>query len=85
MVNAELNNNLGGIATIKSFTTEDHEVDRIAVESRAYQDANRKRDRPIERLFAAHPDRDPHRFHGHARVRGLPRRSMGGSRSAPTA
>jgi ATP-binding cassette subfamily B protein len=40
-VNSELSNNLGGIATIKSFTTEDHEVDRISVESMAYQDANR--------------------------------------------
>jgi ATP-binding cassette subfamily B protein len=42
MVNAELSNNLGGIATIKSFTTEDHEVERISVESKAYQDANRR-------------------------------------------
>jgi ATP-binding cassette subfamily B protein len=40
MVNSELSNNLGGMATIKSFTTEDHEVERITVESRAYQEAN---------------------------------------------
>jgi ATP-binding cassette subfamily B protein len=40
MVNSELSNNLGGIATIKSFTAEDHEVERITVESRAYQEAN---------------------------------------------
>jgi ATP-binding cassette subfamily B protein len=42
MVNSELANNLGGIATIKSFTTEDHEVGRIAVESDAYRQANRR-------------------------------------------
>lgn len=42
MVNAELSNNLGGMATIKSFTTEDHEVARISTESKAYQEANRK-------------------------------------------
>jgi ATP-binding cassette subfamily B protein len=40
MVNSELSNNLGGMATIKSFTTEDLEVERIAAESRAYQRAN---------------------------------------------
>ena len=42
MVNAELSNNLGGIATIKSFTTEDGEVERIAFESREYQRANQR-------------------------------------------
>ena len=42
MVNAELSNNLGGIATIKSFTTEDHEVERIGVESDRYRAANRR-------------------------------------------
>lgn len=42
MVNAELSNNLGGIATIKSFTTEDHEVERITTESAAYRRANRR-------------------------------------------
>ena len=42
MVNAELSNNLGGIATIKSFTAEDHEVARIGTESQAYRTANRK-------------------------------------------
>ncbi|MEE9298837.1 MAG: ABC transporter ATP-binding protein [Acidimicrobiia bacterium] len=42
MVNAELSNNLGGIATIKSFTAEDHEVERITAESEAYRQANRK-------------------------------------------
>jgi ATP-binding cassette subfamily B protein len=35
-----LTNNLGGIATIKAFTAEDREVDRVAVDSRAYSDAN---------------------------------------------
>ena len=42
MVNSELSNNLGGIATIKSFTAEDHEVERIAAESDAYRRANRR-------------------------------------------
>jgi len=42
MVNSELSNNLGGIATIKSFTAEDHEVERISAESDAYRQANRR-------------------------------------------
>jgi ATP-binding cassette, subfamily B, bacterial len=35
-----LTNNLGGIATIKAFTSEDREVERVAVDSRAYAAAN---------------------------------------------
>jgi ATP-binding cassette, subfamily B, bacterial len=35
-----LTNNLGGIATIKAFTAEAREVERVAVDSRAYSDAN---------------------------------------------
>mgnify|MGYP001413435844 CR=1 FL=1 len=35
-----LTNNLGGITTIKAFTAERREVDRVAVDSRAYSDAN---------------------------------------------
>ena len=35
-----LTNNLGGIATIKAFTAEEREVDRVAVDSRAYGEAN---------------------------------------------
>ncbi len=35
-----LTNNLGGIATIKAFNAEDREVERVAVDSRAYSDAN---------------------------------------------
>ena len=42
MVNAELSNNLGGIATIKSFTAENREVERISAESEAYREANRR-------------------------------------------
>jgi len=41
MVNSQLANNLAGIATIKSFTSEDREVERISRESRLYQEANR--------------------------------------------
>jgi ATP-binding cassette subfamily B protein len=35
-----LTNNLGGIATIKAFTAEEREVDRVAVDSKAYSAAN---------------------------------------------
>jgi ATP-binding cassette subfamily B protein len=35
-----LTNNLGGIATIKAFTAEDREVERVAADSRAYSEAN---------------------------------------------
>lgn len=37
-----LANNLGGIATIKSFASEDRETDRVAVESERYRQANRR-------------------------------------------
>ncbi len=40
-MNHQLANNLGGIATIKSFTNEARETDRIRVESEAYKQANR--------------------------------------------
>ena len=40
-LSASLANNLGGIATIKAFTTEEREVARIGAESDAYRDANR--------------------------------------------
>ena len=39
---AQLANNLGGIATIKSFVAEEREVARLAIESDAYRRANRK-------------------------------------------
>ena len=35
-----LTNNLGGITTIKAFHAEEREVNRVAVDSRAYSDAN---------------------------------------------
>lgn len=37
-----LTNNLGGIATIKAFTAEAREVERVGVDSRAYAEANRE-------------------------------------------
>ncbi len=40
-LSASLANNLGGIATIKAFTTEEREVGRIGAESDAYREANR--------------------------------------------
>lgn len=41
ILNGQLSNNLSGIATIKSFTAEEHEVRRIGGESDTYQDKNR--------------------------------------------
>ena len=40
-MNAILNNNLQGITTIKSFTAEDREADRVSDASESYRDANR--------------------------------------------
>ncbi|MEE8330632.1 MAG: ABC transporter ATP-binding protein, partial [Acidimicrobiia bacterium] len=41
LINSRLANNLGGIATIKSFTAESTETDRIGAASDAYRTANR--------------------------------------------
>ncbi|MEJ2757384.1 MAG: ABC transporter ATP-binding protein, partial [Anaerolineales bacterium] len=41
-LNAQLSNNLGGIATIKSFTSETYETERIANLSDQYRSANRE-------------------------------------------
>lgn len=40
-LSSQLANNLGGIATIKSFTAESHEVNRIREESDQYSDSNK--------------------------------------------
>lgn len=40
-LNGQLANNLGGIATIKAFTSEAHESARLGTRSDAYRDANR--------------------------------------------
>src|SRR5690606_19194252 len=40
-LNGQLENNLSGVATIKSFTAERHEVERIRRESDAYRESNR--------------------------------------------
>ena len=42
LLNGQLANNLGGIATIKSFTTEEYEAKRIERESLAYQRSNKR-------------------------------------------
>jgi ATP-binding cassette subfamily B protein len=42
LLNSQLSNNLSGIATIKSFTAEDFELERIKLESSRYQEANRR-------------------------------------------
>lgn len=40
-LNALLNNNLSGITTIKSFTAEDREVERVRMASETYKEANK--------------------------------------------
>ncbi|MDX2211843.1 MAG: ABC transporter ATP-binding protein [Oculatellaceae cyanobacterium bins.114] len=42
LISSRLNNNLTGIATIKSFTTEAYERDRVMQESEAYRVSNRR-------------------------------------------
>ena len=41
LLNALLSNNLGGISTIKSFTSEDLEIERVRAASQKYREANR--------------------------------------------
>ena len=41
-ISSLLANNLGGIATIKTFTSEDREISRVDAESQAYREANRR-------------------------------------------
>ena len=41
LLNALLSNNLSGISTIKSFTTEELEIERVRKASQAYREANR--------------------------------------------
>jgi ATP-binding cassette subfamily B protein len=42
MLSSQLANNLGGIATIKSFTTEKYELERISYQSDLYRESNRQ-------------------------------------------
>ena len=42
LLNGQLANNLTGITTIKSFTSEDYEAGRIEAESQAYRQSNRR-------------------------------------------
>lgn len=42
LLNGRLSNNLSGITTIKSFTTEHYELERVAVDSEAYRFSNRQ-------------------------------------------
>jgi ATP-binding cassette, subfamily B, bacterial len=42
MLNSQLGNNLSGIATIKSYTAETHEAERIRQESDRYRQSNRR-------------------------------------------
>ena len=69
-----LTNNLGGIATIKAFTAEEREVDRVAERQPAYSERQRRGHPLLERLHPAHPHGDPRRLHDDARRR-RPRRA----------
>ncbi len=42
LLNSRLSNNLSGITTIKSFTTEDYEIERLRKDSEAYRQSNQK-------------------------------------------
>ena len=42
LLNSRLANNLSGITTIKSFTTEAYEIERLRIESEAYRQSNRR-------------------------------------------
>ena len=42
LLNALLSNNLSGISTIKSFTSEELEIERVRTASQAYREANRR-------------------------------------------
>ncbi|MBW4575985.1 MAG: ABC transporter ATP-binding protein/permease [Aphanothece sp. CMT-3BRIN-NPC111] len=42
LLNGRLSNNLSGITTIKSFTTEAYEQERIAIDSEGYRQSNRR-------------------------------------------
>jgi ATP-binding cassette subfamily B protein len=42
MLNSQLANNIGGIVTIKSFTAENFEIERVSKESDKYQEHNRR-------------------------------------------
>ena len=42
LLNSRLSNNLSGITTIKSFTTEAYEIDRLRQDSNAYRKSNQK-------------------------------------------
>jgi ATP-binding cassette subfamily B protein len=42
LLNSRLSNNLSGITTIKSFTTEDYEKERVRLDSQAYRHSNRR-------------------------------------------
>lgn len=41
-LNSRLTNNLSGITTIKSFTTENYEIERLSKDSNAYRESNQK-------------------------------------------
>lgn len=42
LINSRLANNISGVATIKSYTAEAYELDRVGIESEAYRQSNRR-------------------------------------------
>ena len=66
LLNGQLSNNLGGIATIKSFTAEAHESQRIERESQAFRAEQQARDRTLVGVLAA--DSNDHRLRLHGDV-----------------
>ena len=56
-----LTNNLGGIATIKAFTAEEREVERVADRQPGLRRGQRQSHPALERVHPAHPHGDPGR------------------------
>ena len=79
-----LASNLAGIATIKAFTAEDRERDRVRAASAGLPGGQHRRDPLVGGVRAAGPDGDPRRLHLHAAARRLGDPERRRSRSAST-
>ena len=62
-VSATVSTNLGGLTTIKAFTAEQREVERVSQVSDAYREANRTRDPQLRGVRPVDQDGDPRRLH----------------------
>ena len=76
--------NLGGLTTIKAFTAEEREVERVRRRQPDYREANRRGHPLLGGLRPADPDGDPRRLHLDPAARRLARARTGGWRSAST-